>query len=97
MKDFKLDMNVYDYKNEKQEVYGKFSKLKREQLCFIQDLSISHCFDEDKYVFRWKYQDETLAAEIDMEDATVNDIEEVIKECFDYYKIKYDYVKVELL
>ena len=31
-----------------------------------------------------------------MEDAKPSDIEGVIKECFDHFNVKYDYVKVEL-
>ena len=97
MRDFKLDMQVYNYKNEKCEIWGKFSELKRKQLCFIQNLSMIHDYEDDKHKFGWKYSDEIVASEIDTENATSSDIEEIIKECFDYYDVKYDFVKVELL
>ena len=95
MKDFKLDMQVYDYKNDKHEVYGTFNKLKRSQLCFIQGLSIFIDSDDGKTRFGWL--DHDIDIEILMEEATSNDIEEIIKEYFDNFNIKYDYVKVELL
>lgn len=97
MRDFKLDMKVYDYKNDKHEIYGKFSKLKKDQLCFIQDLSISHYFDEDKYMFGWYDTRQSTSHDICLENATASDIEYVIKECFEYYDMRYDYIKVELL
>lgn len=34
---------------------------------------------------------------ISIENATASDIEDIIKECFDHYDIKYDYIKVEVL
>ena len=94
MKDFKLDMQVYDHKNDKHEIYDKFNKLKRDQLCFIQDLSI---FNDDGIKFGWKDINYNIYREIFIEDATASDIEEIIKECFEHFNIKYDYVKVELL
>ena len=97
MRDFKLDMKVYDYKNDKHEIYGKFSKLKKDQLCFIQDLSISHYFDEDIYMFGWYDTRQSTSHDICLENATASDIEYVIKECFEYYDMRYDYIKVELL
>ena len=47
-------------------------------------------------MFGWNYSDEP-ATEIDLENARAIDVEEVIKECFDYYNVKYDYVIVEPL
>lgn len=93
--DFKLDMNVYDYKNELHQIYGSFRKLKNEQLCFIQDISI--LIDEDnRELLSWYNTTESTGYEIELKGATETDIEEHIKWCFDHYKIKYDYVKVKL-
>ena len=96
MKDFKLHMQVYNYRNEKCEIYDKFSTLERKQLCFLQHFSLFEDSDTNKIMFGWNYSDEP-ATEIDLENARAIDVEEVIKECFDYYNVKYDYVIVEPL
>lgn len=95
--DFNLDMVVYNYKNEKKHICGKFVKLKREQLCFIQNLSFSHIVDEDEDVFSWYDNELSVDHDLYCKTATTTDIENSIKDCFEHYGIKYDYVKVELL
>ena len=124
MKDFKLNMQENDCRNEIHYIYGKFSKLEKEDLCFIRGLKIvnDHWYckknkcsqvecsckcdfdydcDECEYcecvdALEWFNQD-NVDGYVMFRESTREDIERFIKEFFDYHKIKYDYVKVELL
>ena len=124
--DFKLDMEVYNYNNEKEHVCDSFNKLSKNNLCFLQDLSItddhwyckknkcsqSDCHgrcnreDIDYDCDNCEYLEEVDALEwfnsdrvegLILKESTNEDIETFIKEYFDFYNIKYDYVKAELL
>ncbi|MBQ6631530.1 MAG: hypothetical protein IJH55_05265 [Romboutsia sp.] len=97
MKDFKLDMQIYDYKNDKHEINDKFSKLKYNQLCFIQDLDVVYDIYDDEYQLSWYDTRRSVSNILSLKNATSRDIEQHIKECFDYYDMKYNHVKVKLL
>lgn len=98
---FKLDMMIYDFKNESEVICDDFKRLKDYNLFYLKDIEIAIFWDpeDEKHgeeVLKWYDPKGKQMDHLFYEKANAKLIEEFIKDCFDNNGIKYEYIKVEL-